>query len=54
MSPLIQPLRYFSVRILALFVALFASYSANSFASNTAPKPEAVVSHYADLAFAMP
>ena len=53
MSPLIQPLRYFSVRILALFVALFASYSANSFASNTAPKPEAVVSHYADLAFAI-
>ena len=48
MPSLIQPIRFF-----VLFVVLFAAYPASSLASDAPPKPQAVVSHYADLAHAI-
>lgn len=48
MPSLIQPIRF-----LVLFIALFAAHPSSSLASDAPPKPQAVVSHYADLAHAI-
>ena len=48
MPSLTQPIRFF-----VFFITLLAAYPSSSLASDAPPKPQAVVSHYADLAHAI-